>query len=277
MSGATTIPDRLLRILRSCEADETSCFPPTEVFNEGWMLRLVLDAFRTLRIRDHPLSFADGAKWYSEALLSSPFRPRSKADSLAEGFTNADGVIGHFDFRASTKAGLRLDPVGGQFVVIEAKMFSNLSAGTKNAPAYNQAARNVACMAAAIAHTSKGIADFGSLRFFVIAPAVSRRRPGISNLEACVEPDSVRLAVHQRIGAYEAMVRQEAPELRVWEAAFLLPLVDRLATTGRMGVLSWEDCIEAIGAVDRETGEDLRQFYQRCLSYSSHANALPPA
>jgi hypothetical protein len=42
------IPQRFLRILSSCETEATSRFPATEVFNEGWMLRLVLDAAESL-------------------------------------------------------------------------------------------------------------------------------------------------------------------------------------------------------------------------------------
>jgi hypothetical protein len=43
----------------------------------------------------------------------------------------------------SLKAGLGLNAGSFQFVVIEAKMFSNLSRGAKNALEYDQAARNV--------------------------------------------------------------------------------------------------------------------------------------
>jgi hypothetical protein len=58
-----------------------------------------------------------------------------------------------------------------QFVVIEAKMFSNLSRGTKNALEYDQAARNVACMAHTIAKSGIQVDDLKSVGFFVIAPA----------------------------------------------------------------------------------------------------------
>jgi hypothetical protein len=88
------IPDRLLKILRSCETDEASQFPPTEVYNEGWMLRLVLDAAQEVELRGHPLEFYPDARWYSEALLNSAFLPRARADALAEGFTHADGIVG---------------------------------------------------------------------------------------------------------------------------------------------------------------------------------------
>jgi hypothetical protein len=67
------IPQRFFRILSSCETEATSHFPATEVFNEGWMLRLVLDAAESLANFDHPLRFLDRAKWYSEARLNSPF------------------------------------------------------------------------------------------------------------------------------------------------------------------------------------------------------------
>lgn len=266
MRGA--LPERLLRILRSCEADEGACFPPTEFFNEGWMLRLVLDAVRSLKIAGHPLSFAEGATWYSEALLESPFRPRHRADRLAEGFTNADGVIGQFDFRATTKAGLRLKPDATQFVVAEAKMFSNLSAGTKNAPAFNQAARNVACMAWAIEQAGRPLASFGSLGFFVIAPRPAQRGAGVSNLETATAPDAIKLAVHERIVAYEAQERHEGIDLRRWEAETFRPLVDRLAASGGLGVLSWEDCIATVQQADADAGAELDRFYQRCLTFA---------
>lgn len=262
------VPDRLLHILRSCSSDTTARFPPTEVFNEGWMLRLVLDAAERLHLADHPLSFLQGSQWYSEALLLSPFRPRMRPDPLGEGFTNADAVIGHFTFDHATKAGLRLDPDAAQFVVIEAKMFSNLSKGTKNAPLYDQAARNVACMAEAIANSGRSIGDFESVGFFVLAPAKEKRRNSSSNLEVCVSADSIRAAVANRLLSYETANRTEPRELRVWEQRFLLPLVERLVETNRLGVLTWEECIGAIAERDQAMGAELVAFYTQCLTHA---------
>jgi hypothetical protein len=231
------------------------------------MLRLVLDAIEQLGLADHPLSFLPGAQWYSEALLASPFQPRMRSDTLGEGFTNADAVIGHFTFDPMTKAGLRLDADAKQFVVVEAKMFSNLSKGTKNAPLYDQAARNVACIAEAISQASRTINDIPNLGFFVIAPAKEKRGNPSSNLEACVTRDSIRAAVANRILDYESRNRAEARALREWEQAFLLPLVETLAATNRLGVLSWEDCIAAVSERDRMAGAELDAFYERCLAY----------
>jgi hypothetical protein len=262
------LPDRMFRLLRTCEADEDACFPPTEVFNEGWMLRLVLDAFQSLNLTLGSLRFARDAKWFSEALLESPFKPSLRADPLGEGFTNADAVIGNFEFRPATRAGLRLHQDASQFVVVEAKMFSNLSAGTKNAPGYNQAARNVACIAEAVAKSGRSVESFASLGFFVIAPDKRHRKPGYTNLESSMDPEAIRVAVDQRIRAYEAAERPEARKLRQWQAANFAPLVERLATQGSLAVLSWENCISQIATADASGGDELKAFYDRCLAYA---------
>jgi hypothetical protein len=178
------IPEQLFEILKKAESADEAHFPPTDVFNEGWMLRLMLDAIQSNDV-NNVLRFLAQSRWYSEARLDPPFRPVAKQDSLGEGPTRADGVIGHFDFREETKAGLRLKSDADQFVVIEAKMFSNLSRGTKNAPEYNQAARNVACMAFTIARSEIEVSDLESVGFFVIAPHIDRRSKIRTSKVAC--------------------------------------------------------------------------------------------
>lgn len=267
--GKTAIPERLFKILHTCgSTNGTGFFPATEIFNEGWMLRLVLDCLQTLNIQGHPLAFLKRSRWFSEALLSSPFRPRIKQDPLGEGFTNADAVIGHFDFRGSTKTGLSLGPDAKQFVVLEAKMFSNLSSGTKNAPLYNQAARNVACMASAIAKSGQTLSSLESVGFFVIAPGLSIRGQWSTNLEMCLDPSSIHSVVRERIAAYSNAQRKEDTELREWEKDYFLPLMLRLTDEKRIAVLSWETIIDEISAADPSCGLELSQFYNRCLTFA---------
>ena len=273
MTDTTHIPDRLFQILRTVEEGGFARFPPTEVFNEGWMLRLVLDAFESLEIRAHPLSFELGSRWFSEARLESPFRPRMRADNLGEGPTNADAVIAKLGLRSSMRAGLSLSSDSGQFVVVEAKMFSNLSAGTKNAPNYNQAARNVACMAEAIAKSGRTLSEFASVGFYVLAPCIEIRAGRASNLEASMKVDAIKMAIRERIASYEALSRPEVAELQNWEAQYLLPLVDRLCEGRALSVLSWEDCIESIAATDAKMGAELASFYKRCLAFAPSLGA----
>jgi hypothetical protein len=257
------VPESLIRILRSSADSSSPRFPPTEVYNEGWMLRLLLDAIQHLGLRSSPLAFEAGSSWYSEALLGSPFAARYRGDPLAEGFTNADGVVGHFDFLPTTKAGFRLRADATQFMVIEAKMFSNLSVGTKNAPTYNQAARSLACMATAIQKSGRSLDDFSSLGFFVVAP--SQRRAG-SDLETALELQAIKVAVRDRIQSYVVANRTEVNELASWEERYFIPFVDHLAAAQRLRLLSWEACIESVISSDTALGQELKQFYLRCLS-----------
>jgi len=87
--------------------------PATLLYNEGWLLRLVLSA-EAGGIRCLPQPFEPGARWFSEALLYTPFAPRSRGDQLGGSVTHADGVIGHFEIGRSSRAGLHLTPDGTQ-------------------------------------------------------------------------------------------------------------------------------------------------------------------
>ena len=121
-----------IRLLSYIDSEKPN-FPPTTLYNEGWLLRLIVDWFSISGIADHPLSFPKDGHWFSEARLPSAFLPRKKGDPLAESHTNADGVIGHFVIGSTGKTDLELIPNATHFVVLEAKLYSGLSKGVKNA------------------------------------------------------------------------------------------------------------------------------------------------
>src|ERR671913_2269173 len=91
--------EQIARLLMRC-GQSGAVLPPTALYNEGWMLRLVLDWASRHPSSIPELAFDDGSRWYSEALLPSRFKPRRRGDTSAEGFTHADGVIGHFRVRS---------------------------------------------------------------------------------------------------------------------------------------------------------------------------------
>ncbi len=156
-------------------------FPPTLFYNEGWLLRLVLDWFSHHRDIDHPLAFAVGARWYSEALLPSQFFARKRGDDLAEGWTHADGVVGHVVIGDAALADTTLTPNATQLLVIEAKLFSRLSPRVTHAVGYDQAARNAACIAEVLCRGQREPGEFRTLGFFVIAPADQINRGVFAN------------------------------------------------------------------------------------------------
>ena len=207
----------------------------------------------------------------------SRFRPRVRPDPLGEEFTNADALIGHFDFHESSRAGLRLREGASQFVVVEAKMLSNLSKGTKNARAYNQAACNVACMAEAVAHAGQPIEASGPLGFFVIAPERSGRRASQRLIDTAVSPASICEAVRTRVRLYRAAGRPESHELEARERATLAPMLDQMSAPGALGVLSWESCIERVAREDRNCEAELADFYERALELATFQPGAPEA
>lgn len=269
------LPERLFKIMQTAADGVGGQFPPTEIYNEGWMLRLVLDAATSLGDKVHPFQPFDRAKWYSEVRLASPFLKSMRLDPLSEGFTHADAVVGQFDFRPDTRAGLSLTNDCQQFIVVEAKMFSNLSSGVSNAPTYNQAARNVACMAHAIAESGRKIDEFERLGFYVIAPSLTLRERRKTNLERLTTQDSIAEVIDQRIRAYEEFGRPEAARLRQWQSQWLSPLLDRLQIDGALKVLSWDDVIDLIEVSDSSMAEELSAFYSLCLEHNQSTAVRP--
>src|SRR5947209_2635101 len=135
--------DRVCAMLQSLAGDHP-VLHPTELYCEGWLLRLILDWQASGGRSGTPLDFPARARWFSEALLPSAFRRRTRQDPLAESRSHADGVIGHFTIGGGNKAGLALEPEATALVVLEAKVFSGLSAGVTKVKGFDQAARTVA-------------------------------------------------------------------------------------------------------------------------------------
>jgi hypothetical protein len=196
----------VLDLLLAC-GTERAILPPTALYNEGWLLRLALDALATDPSGSTPLATMRESGWFSKALLPSPFLTRRRGDPLAESWTHADAVVGHFHVLASGRTDITLAPRAQQLVVLEAKLGSPLSAGTKRAPAYNQAARNVACMAEVLSRAKRSPSELDSLGFFVLAPA-SQVGPVV--LPSLLEKQSLRAAVEARIQMYEREPEFEA-------------------------------------------------------------------
>jgi len=51
---------KITALLEAC-GEKSRKFPPTLLFNEGWLLRLVLDWFSVHAVSDHMLAFSENA------------------------------------------------------------------------------------------------------------------------------------------------------------------------------------------------------------------------
>lgn len=243
--------EAIARILNRC-GTSNPVLPPTEVFNEGWMLRLVLDWFDRNRDLVHPLSFAPEARWYSEALLPSRFLPLLRSDARAESFTHADGVIGHFAVNSGVRGDAVVLPDARQLIVTEAKLGSLLSVGTKNAPTYDQAARNVACIAHMLDSAHIDPASVENLAFYVIAPQSQIKAGLFANL---VTKDSIEAKVRDRVTSYAGLHDR-------WLESVFLPVLTRI----RLDTLSWEGILEAMPGTPEV--DVIRTFYTECLKFN---------
>lgn len=243
--------EHVARLLGRC-GSESAVLAPTELYNEGWMLRLVLDWFDRNRATPHQLGFLDDARWYSEALLAPAFLPEVRGDKRAESFTHADGLVGHFSIRPGARAEATLLPDARQLIVIEAKLGSSLSAGVKNASTYDQAARNVACMANMLARANTSPGSLERLGFYVIAPS--------GQINAGVFGDLVtRQSVRNKVAA---RVAQYGGTRDGWFHEAFEPLLESVD----LGVLSWESILEHIAAA--EPRNTLPEFYALCLRFN---------
>lgn len=263
------IPDAIVKMLTAADTED-AVFPASELYEEGWMLRLILFS-AAQGINCLPFTFAKTSKWYSEAELASPFLRQYGGDDLAETYTEADGVVGHIKFRLGTKGGLELRKDAEQFIVIEAKMSSLFSQGTTNAPDYDQAARTVACMATIIEQSHIPLSNFPakSLGFYLIAPDKQMRR---GFFEKQMTPESIKEKVLNRIKRYEEKGRTEdVKRLNSWYEEMCEPLTRQID----LGCCSWEEAIKRITQTNSEAGKQIHTFYNRCLTECGLDDALP--
>ena len=259
----TRVEQYILEVFRSIKtAAPNIC--ATELHCEGWLLRLVLAAWSN-GIGCPPFSLVPGSRWFAAPLLYSAFLAERRGDTFAETHSEADAVVGHFEF-GSTKTGVRLTRSASQFVVLEAKVFSALGAGTKNAPEYDQAARMVGCMAETLRRVGRPLDQYQSLSFFVLAPEKEIQKGRFSKQ---IDPSHIRDVIKQRCLLYPAEARQQ--ELRAWLEAWVCPLTETL----QLGCVSWEDIIRRIIVADKDFGLEIQRFYEDCLRYNGPNRGIP--
>ena len=251
--------EKIGRLLEAAGTDY-GCFPPTLLFEEGWMLRLVLDWFATSNVSGHTLSFDGASTWYSEALLPSTFLSRYRGDKYAEGFTHADGAIGHIAVATSGQTDLSLKPEATILKVVEAKMFSPLSRGTTHARQYNQAARNVACMAEVLQRANRAPDCFEQLGFYVLAP---NQQIEDRVFDRYMSARSIRAVVEERVANYDE------PKT-AWFNGWFLPMLQQV----KVECISWEGVLEFISVHDRNASGGLSEFYSQCLKYNPRRQSI---
>ncbi len=229
---------------------------PTAIYNEDWMLRLLLH-YHSSGVKCFPFPSDEKAKWFSDVQLQTAFRARYRNDPLSENRTQVDGAYGHL--MNENGVGLLLEEDASQFIVLEAKLFSSLSAGVSRSPEYDQVARTVACMAKTIEASSLSVSGVKDLGFYVVAP--------LDQILKGVFSDYMKSL--NIIGKVEARIEQYTDdsdvyeELLVWKKKYFEPVLNRI----QLRSISWEETIERLTLISPEKAA-IREFYAKCLEYN---------
>ena len=139
-------------------------------------------------------------------------------------------------------------------------MFSKLSSGVKNATYFNQAARNVACMAETMKRAARPSQAFRALGFYVLSPA-SQIAQGLFN--RYLTRLSIQTIVERRVKEYEGQRDK-------WFSDWFMPVIERL----EIQAISWEDIIDFLSKQDPDV-DTLKEFYRRCLEFNKVSQKLP--
>jgi len=248
--------DEIFQILEKANKSDTN-IPPTLLYNEGWMLRIVLQQIKEKEIVHEDLSFPDDSiDWFSEALLPSPFLARTRGDILSETWTHADGVVGKFDIGKKDTGDLILKDSCDFFYVTEAKMYSKLSTGTKNAHDYNQAARNVACIAKLIYGNKTILIDhFKKLAFYVLLPEEQIKIE--PTFKIFTDKDNIKSTIKNRISHYPTNDNKKKG-IFDWINSNLDSFINKIDVK----LITWEELVE------KSKDPTIGDFYNKCKYYN---------
>jgi hypothetical protein len=259
--GASWVTETMGSMLRSC-AGKSPVLPPTTIFNESWLLRLVLEWFAVHAPPEHPLVVPERGRWFSEALLPTTFTGAGgKAARLVEPAAQVDAVIGHFDIPTKGAADLSLRPDATHLVVVEAKIFDGLSPGVAGVKYFDQAARTVACVAEALCAARRQPADLPRLAFYVVAPQVQFAR---RVFEKGMSRSSIGRKVKRRVTDFGAKKEQ-------WYNEWFQPAFQQM----EIGLLSWEELLRTIKEQDPGSASAIQWFYEQCIGFNEQPDEVP--
>ncbi|PIV48947.1 MAG: hypothetical protein COS19_11165 [Flavobacteriaceae bacterium CG02_land_8_20_14_3_00_34_13] len=237
---------------------------PTEIYNEGWMLKCVMEQIKEGEIELEKWKIPKGEMWLSETLVPSFFRAVKRGDKLAETATNADAIVGQIQIRKRTKWGIEIKKNCSCLYIIEAKMYSKLSNGVSKAPEFNQCARSVACLIKMIydgieKNEIDEIPD--KIGFYVLLP---RNHKYVADFEEKINEDSIKKSIKDRFTPYfnNEIIKKDYKEIKEKELNWLKDKLDELIGKIDVKLIFWEELIES--TKNSETKEQLNEFYKKC-------------
>jgi cyclophilin family peptidyl-prolyl cis-trans isomerase len=212
---------------------------PTIIYNEGWMIRLLVIESMLEKIKIGSIDFEKLANknWSSEALIGNPFLDSKVINR--ENHTHCDIILGDFKVDFEKSGAIELNETPEFLGIIEAKMKSGLSQGTTNAPNYNQASRNVCCLA----HTTQ---NTNCSTFFIIVAPQKKINKKIETQIKEIKSQIEKRFAHSGMD-YPKEIKNKVDNCEI-------------------SIISYEDWIEKIK--EKAERECIYNFYKKCLEYN---------
>lgn len=266
------IDEKLMEIYYNSKSNKgkPECvFSETIIFNEGWLLRGVLEKWRGWKKQTdfQFLPFPDDVKTFSEGELYTPFkRIKQISGKYAEGKTKVDGIVGNFSIAKDvngekyTKSGIELDKDFKYLAVFEAKMYSKLDTKTTNVKNYNQVSRTVACIINSVIKTKKS--RNYRIYYIVVYPKDNKK----------ITPDKftknnfefIEREIEDRLAEYKKKVSADSADNRFDEFfQFEKKWKHVLKNNFDINFVTWEKILGDLGEKD-----SINEFYKLCEEFN---------
>jgi len=222
---------------------------PTIIYNEGWMVRLLVEESIRTEIKVQDIDFSKIKEWTSEAQISSPFEGADlKENTQNERKTHADIILGDFliAYKSNTAISIEKETPPKILGIIEAKMGSALSPGVKNTKSknYNQASRSVCCLA----HVTKESPEC-EIFFAVVAP---KKKIDDTKLKFKDKMSKINTGIEERFNEVE-------------NREYSVKMKNKVNNCKRL-IITFEEWIKKIK--DKDVEKELKEFYDECIFYN---------
>ncbi len=231
---------------------------PTEFYNEGWLLKLLVFSVTDYGLKDHILFVSEKDKFFSEALLYSPFLARNRQDPFAETHTHADVAIGDFEIgKEKSKGSLHL--IGNKLNVFEAKINSEFSKKVSKAPFYDQAARYIACITDTLDKANKiETLEKLSIGFYLTIPKVKFLNK--LSFEKSLDKNHIFDTVKRRVEQYKD--EDDYNERKDWFEKKFTIVLEKIS----IEPVFYETIISELNGY--KYVNEIKKYYDLCLNYN---------
>lgn len=228
---------------------------PTEFYNEGWLLKILVFAVTDFGLKDHILYVDESDEFFSEALLYSPFLSQKGQKSFAESHTHADGVIGNFTIGDEENKG-SLNLTGNKLNVFEAKINAKFSKKVTNAPFYDQVSRYIACIAETVGKGGRiETLDDLIIGFYLTIPKEKYDKD--KSFEKCLNRENIFEKVKKRVDQYKN--ENDYQKRQIWLNNIFTPVLKKIT----IEPIFYETIIEELKGY--KYIDEINGFYKKCI------------